>query len=288
MSTPDIEDRLARLAPVDPPDPAGFAAARARVDDAVGSGTRAADASTAEASPTGPADGRPEVTNQLAERFPDHHGARFSPDVVVPLTPRTRRRRALLVAASAVAVVGVLALVPGRAALERAEVAANQEALDSCRTDDDGRLLDVVTSQRIDDELLALLVDPTEPTVAFCAHTLGSDQTGYSVAWTNDQAWPAVGPDPTFVGVGISRVDGGSDRKVAAFAFWGHVGDDVVAATLTTSTGRQVEAEVTDGYWAAMFLSEQAEGEIMGASLTWELADGTTRTATLEDLSPDK
>ncbi|PFG41934.1 hypothetical protein ATJ88_0583 [Isoptericola jiangsuensis] len=240
----ELETRLARLAPASSPDPRGLDAARGRVDAVI----------EGRAGMPAPEDGPTET---------------FSPDVVVPLAPSVRRRRAALVAAAAVAAVLVGGVVVPTLVVPRVLDAGTRAVIDGCTTDLPGAT--TLAAGRVDGEVLALL--RSGEWLVFC--TAGGHS---SLAPAEDPWVPPADGRVDVIGTMLSTLDDDT-MEVAEI---GQVGAGVESVEVVTSTGRTVEAVVADGYWVALYLAAEDKS---AQTVTWTLDDGTVRTGTVESLA---
>ncbi|GAA1728828.1 hypothetical protein GCM10009809_25520 [Isoptericola hypogeus] len=297
-----IDRRLARLAPTTSPDPDRLAAARAAleasVDDGGAAGTGRSSvrggAHVIELTPHGAGDRVPPGAGDIGSAGRDVLRARPAQ------RPRLRDRRAALVAAAAGGIVVVAAaallvspagldLVPSSSPVESCQDRLAASAVPKELADDvTWRTLARQSSDRAD---LTLLTTEQGELSGFCAdaHPAGGEATSTTVVWP----W---GPDDAPARDEIlprgTVLDGWS-------VLWGVAGEDVVRVDVsawwtdeggpgpsTSESGLEGEARMTDGYWSAFF----APGEIPDGAevtLTWHLADGTTRSAPLDSAWED-
>ncbi len=184
---------------------------------------------------------------------------------------RPRRRRAVLAGAGVLVVAAAVAVpwtISQRSAAREAAVSA---AVEACRADqasgdpaDDpvGPMRVIASEVRGDAVLTFAAADASPDRAALCQHAVGNEAEGSSVGFS-DELPREVPPAGTVSMLGVGG--GGASSWAGA---WGYAADDVATLTVTTETGDEVEATVTDGYWVAWWEADA------GAELT----GGTART----------
>ncbi|MCZ2262972.1 MULTISPECIES: hypothetical protein [unclassified Isoptericola] len=295
MSPAELDERLARLAPTASPDPERLDAARAALDAAVDG--------------TGPTRSRRvgdahvlDLDHARSSRHDDADGDFPLPlvddDVVVPLrrgrTAREHRRRRVQLGAAAAGVVGVVAVglvltprpAPGPASPEES-CAANLTA----SVVPEGLVADLrwqtIAYQSDESSDVTLLRTDGGELSGFCAESRGHGGTTSTMG-----SWPAGPDDPP--GRDEILPAGTNVDPYGWSVLWGTTGGDVRSVDLhaewdesvdrsfreENGLGMLTEARLNDGFWS-VFLAPGEIPEGASITLTWHLADGTSRSAPL-------
>lgn len=151
-----------------------------------------------------------------------------------------------------------------------ARAAAASAAVDECRAVQAsadpavpaGPMRVIASEVRGDAVLTFAAADASPDRAVLCEHVIGNEVEGSSVGFSDELPREAP-PAGTVSVLGIGG--GGANSWTGA---WGYAADDVATLTVTTETGDDVEATVTDGYWVAWWEADA------GAELT----SGTART----------
>ncbi|PRZ03074.1 hypothetical protein BCE75_11542 [Isoptericola sp. CG 20/1183] len=274
MSTSNIDDRLARLAPTSSPDPERLAAARSAVFD------------TTEDERCGSRRGRAHDGAHVV----DLHDA--PDDVVTPLgAARRRRNRHLGAAAAAAGVVGVVSvgivLLPGEAGIFPASPESTCEDqllrhLGPLPEDAEEPVWRTVASESTDTTDTTLLVLDGGGLAGAC-----SEIRGEGGGFTSTATWSLPDVEPAADEILPRGITTGRAPVV-----WGVADANVTGVVVTHEwdhgTSRSVvEARVTDdGYWSAFFSPEDRIPQDAEPRFTWQLEDGTERSMALDEAWP--
>ncbi|MCK0116528.1 hypothetical protein MWU57_05750 [Isoptericola sp. S6320L] len=272
MSTSNIDDRLARLAPTSSPDPERLAAARSAVFD------------TTEDERFGSRRGRAHDGAHVVDLHDD-----APDDVVTPLgAARRRRNRHLGAAAAAAGVVGVVSvgivLLPGEAGIFPASPESTCEDqllrhLGPLPEDAEEPVWRTVASESTDTTLLVL---DGGGLAGAC-----SEIRGEGGGFTSTATWSLPDVEPAADEILPRGITTGRAPVV-----WGVADANVTGVVVThewdQGTSRSVvEARVTDdGYWSAFFSPEDRIPQDAEPRFTWQLEDGTERSMALDEAWP--